>query len=144
MVAQSRLLLRWQVAIVMLVPLLPLGVFLLIPRLSHAEHEMRLYMLSPPSGRPLDHPIEFVGDVGQVPLALVPSEHRLRRLPCRPIWPGFGVNTIFCAATLWLLIPGPFALRRFVRRRRGLCPGCAYPVGGSVVCSECGIALGRG
>ena len=35
MVTQSRLPLRWQVAIVALVSLLPLGVFLLGPRLSH-------------------------------------------------------------------------------------------------------------
>ena len=45
---------------------------------------------------------------------------------------------------LWLLIPGPFALRRFLRTRRGLCPRCAYPVGESAVCSECGRELPRG
>ena len=44
-------------------------------------------------------------------------------------------------AILWLLIPGPFALRRFLRLRRGLCPKCAYPMGESPVCSECGKAL---
>ncbi len=62
-------------------------------------------------------------------------------VPCRPIWPGFAVNAIFYAAVLWLLIPGPFALRRLIRVRRGLCPACAYPLGGSAVCSECGKAL---
>ena len=60
-----------------------------------------------------------------------------------PLWPGFAVNTLFYAAILWLLIPGPFALRRFVRLRRGLCPKCAYPMGESSVCTECGIALSR-
>ena len=41
-------------------------------------------------------------------------------LPLRPIWPGFAVNTIFYAAILWLVIPGPIALRRHIRRKRGL------------------------
>ena len=41
----------------------------------------------------------------------------------------------------WLFIPGPFVLRRFVRVRRGLCPACAYPVGPSGACSECGKPL---
>jgi len=59
----------------------------------------------------------------------------------RPIWPGFAVNTLLYAALLWLLIPGPFALRRFLRLRRGLCPKCAYPMGESAVCSECGEEL---
>ena len=62
-------------------------------------------------------------------------------LPLHPIWSGFAVNTLFYATILWLLIPGPFALRRFLRLRRGLCPKCAYPMGESGVCTECGIAL---
>ncbi len=44
-----------------------------------------------------------------------------RVLPLIPIWPGFAINTVFYAIVLWLLIPGPFALRRLIRRRRGLC-----------------------
>ncbi len=65
----------------------------------------------------------------------------LSYVPLRPIWPGFAVNTLFYAVVLWLLIPGPFALRRFIRVKRGLCPACAYPMGESDVCSECGKAL---
>ncbi len=61
--------------------------------------------------------------------------------PLRPIWPGFAANTVFYAAILWLLIPGPFVLRRFVRQRRGLCPACAYPMGLSSTCTECGKPL---
>ena len=61
----------------------------------------------------------------------------------RPIWPGFAVNTVFYAMVLWLLIPGPFVLRRFIRVKRGLCSACAYPIGESDVCSECGKALPR-
>ena len=57
------------------------------------------------------------------------------------LWPGFAVNTLFYAAILWLLIPGPFVLRRIVRVKRGLCPACAYPAGEAAVCSECGKSL---
>ena len=66
-----------------------------------------------------------------------------RPFPLRPLWPGFAVNTLFYAAVLWLLICGPFVLRRFVRVKRGLCPACAYPMGKSGVCSECGKTLPR-
>ena len=59
-------------------------------------------------------------------------------LPVGAIWPGFLVNTVFYATLLWLLIRGPFVLRRFIRHRRGQCPQCAYPMGETVVCSECG------
>ena len=62
-------------------------------------------------------------------------------VPLRPTWPGIVVNTLFYAAALWLLIRGPFALRHLIRRRRGLCPACGYPIGESAVCSECGKAL---
>ena len=64
-----------------------------------------------------------------------------RVLPVRPIWPGFAVNTILYAAILWLPIPGPFVLRRFLRVKRGLCPACAYPMGEPTVCTECGKPL---
>ena len=42
---------------------------------------------------------------------------------------------------LWLLLPGPFVLRRFLRLRRGLCPRCAYPMGMTDTCTECGATL---
>ena len=64
-------------------------------------------------------------------------------LPLRPIWPGFASNTIFYAALLWLLIGALFVLRRFLRLKRGLCPKCAYPVGESPICSECGCGLAK-
>jgi hypothetical protein len=62
-------------------------------------------------------------------------------LPYRPIWPGFAINTVFYTAVLWLLFAAPFALRRRRRIKRGLCPKCAYPVGASEVCTECGKQL---
>ena len=64
-------------------------------------------------------------------------------VPLYPVWPGFAVNTLFYATVLWLLIPGTFALRRFIRVRRGLCRACAYPSGQSDVSSECGKTLLR-
>ncbi len=71
------------------------------------------------------------------------SHWKLRLLPFRPSAAGFAVNTLFYAAVLWLLIPGPFVLRRVVRRRRGLCVKCGYPVGETDVCSECGMTVTR-
>ena len=60
------------------------------------------------------------------------------RLPFLPLPLGFAINTIFYAAALWLLFAFPFVLRRRRRIKRGLCPACAYPVGDSAVCTECG------
>ena len=64
-----------------------------------------------------------------------------RMLPLRPLWPGFAVNTLFYTGVLWMLSCGPFALRRMIRKRRGRCPACAYPIGTSEVCTECGAAV---
>jgi len=62
-------------------------------------------------------------------------------LPTRAVWPGFAINTLFYAIVLWLLFAAPFALRRWRRVRRGLCAHCAYPVGASDVCTECGARV---
>ncbi len=64
-----------------------------------------------------------------------------RRIPTQILWSGFTQNVLVFAVILGLGIPGPFALRRFLRVRRGLCPKCAYPMGESGVCTECGGAL---
>jgi hypothetical protein len=73
---------------------------------------------------------------------LAPAVRTPRRvLLTTPLWPGFAVNTLFYAPIPWLLICGAFALRRFLRQRRGLCPACAYPMGESAVCTECGREL---
>src|SRR5262245_28744872 len=61
-----------------------------------------------------------------------------RRLPVRPIWAGSALNTILYAAIIWLLFFAPFKLRRWRRIKRGLCPACAYHVGASETCTECG------
>ena len=108
-----------------------------------SDHHLQVYT----NGWPclaLEGQFGFVG--GQFKagwLLIIPWElsHMPFMFPLRPIWPGFAVNTIFYATVLWLLIPGPFVLRRFIRVRRGLCPACAYPRGEADVCSECGLAL---
>jgi hypothetical protein len=64
-----------------------------------------------------------------------------RALPYHPLWPGFAVNTVFYAGMLWMLFAASFALLRRRRKKHGLCPACAYPVGASNVCTECGKAL---
>jgi hypothetical protein len=69
------------------------------------------------------------------------SPYSPRMYPCRPIPLGFAVNTVFYAAVLWLLLGGPFILRRWVRRRAGRCEKCGYPGGTSPTCTECGAAL---
>ncbi len=68
------------------------------------------------------------------------GDYAPRILPLRPIWPGFAINTAFYAATLWLPIRGPFALRRHIRRKRGLCVACGYDLRGNLLagCPECG------
>ena len=58
------------------------------------------------------------------------------------IWPGFAVNTVFYAALLWPLISGPFAVRRVIRRKCGLCVACGYDLrhADHDACPECGAA----
>ena len=73
-----------------------------------------------------------------------PWEFDFTNLPsgvAKPIWPGFAINTIFYAAMLWVVFFVPGMVKRRVRRRRGLCPACAYPIGTSEVCTECGEGL---
>ena len=67
---------------------------------------------------------------------------RERRSPrARRARPAFAINTVFYAGVLWVLCCGPFALRRMIRRRRGQCAQCAYPIGQNERCTECGAAV---
>jgi hypothetical protein len=66
------------------------------------------------------------------------DEQRDQYLPIGVDWMGSALNTLFYAAILWLLFITPGKVRRFIRIRRGLCPACAYPIGTSQVCTECG------
>jgi len=53
-----------------------------------------------------------------------------RALPLGVIPLGFALNTVISGLLMWLLMTGLFALRRFSRRRRGLCVKCAYDLRG--------------
>lgn len=61
-------------------------------------------------------------------------------LPYDPIWLGLIANTITYGAVWWIIIFGPFLLRKKIRRQRGLCPECAYDLRGDLLsgCPECG------
>lgn len=62
-------------------------------------------------------------------------------LSLSPIWPGFAINTVLYAATLWVMLAARGRVRRWRRIKRGWCPACAYPVGESATCTECGKAI---
>ncbi|MBX3357370.1 MAG: hypothetical protein KF745_02980 [Phycisphaeraceae bacterium] len=61
------------------------------------------------------------------------------RLPLRPLWGGFVVNTLVYGLSLFAVVAVCGAICRRSRRRRGLCERCAYPRSGGV-CSECGCS----
>jgi hypothetical protein len=64
-----------------------------------------------------------------------------RPLPYRILPIGFIINTLLYALLFWPLLTAPFAARRMIRRKRGQCEHCAYPIGVSDVCTECGAAV---
>ncbi|MBT8486345.1 MAG: hypothetical protein HKO59_10630 [Phycisphaerales bacterium] len=64
-----------------------------------------------------------------------------RRLPTRPMWLGLIGNTVLYAGVLGVIPMLVTTAQGWRRRRRGLCPQCAYPIGGSPVCTECGKKL---
>lgn len=60
-------------------------------------------------------------------------------------WWALLVNIAFFVPIVLALRKGPWAalwLRRYLRRRRGLCVACAYPVRGLALCPECGKSVG--
>lgn len=67
-----------------------------------------------------------------------------RGLPLGIIGSGFLINSLFYGSILWLVIRGPVMLKRWARRRRGMCAFCGYQLaddyGNSAVqgCPECG------
>jgi hypothetical protein len=89
-------------------------------------------------GRRLEYKTHFI----RVPTSLRGTNTRAH-VPITPVFPGFAINTIFYAAVLWVLYAAPGSVRRWRRRRRGLCPACAYPVGQSPTCTECGKPITR-
>jgi hypothetical protein len=73
---------------------------------------------------------------------IVPS---IGAVPCRPLWPGFAINTMFYAAIVWMLFAVPGAVRRQVRIKRGKCASCGYSLREIVSekCPECGRIVSK-
>lgn len=69
------------------------------------------------------------------------GDARCRIIPLWPAWPGLLGNTLtFAAAWMMVLLLVPMFVRTW-RRRRGLCPACAYDLRGTPAgapCPECG------
>jgi len=63
-------------------------------------------------------------------------------LGVRPV--GFVANTAVYAVVLGVLAMVPGRVRGWWRVRRGRCRACAYPVGVSPVCTECGAGVRAG
>ena len=63
-----------------------------------------------------------------------------RVLPLRPIWLGFAVDTLFWGAVTGVFL-GIGPCRRAMRRWRGRCARCAYPLHDLVTCPECGTPV---
>ena len=61
------------------------------------------------------------------------------------IWPIGGIMFVPIGAVIGGVVGVPFAIRHTRRDRmaRGLCPKCAYPVGTSDKCTECGAPVNR-
>lgn len=78
-----------------------------------------------------------MGNPGAWPVDYPPT------LPYRPVWLGLAANTAFYAAIWLVLCFAVSSVRRLLRKRAGLCPGCAYSRVGladDAVCPECGSA----
>ncbi len=73
--------------------------------------------------------------------AAAPGARDVRILPFRPVWRGLVIDLLFHMSIAWCLLAGPFKLRLLVRRLRAQCTGCAYPIGSSTECTECGRPL---
>ena len=65
----------------------------------------------------------------------------LGALPLRPMWVGTALDSSVYGAILWTGLLALRAIRGRLRVNRGLCPACAYPMGESDTCTECGKAL---
>lgn len=63
-----------------------------------------------------------------------------RALPYQPLWTGLVMNTLIYSLAWVALLLGPAMLRRWLRRRRGLCERCGYDLRNvaHARCPECG------
>ena len=79
-------------------------------------------------------------------LALVPRAQEYGwtyrpELPFRPLWLGFGINTVLFASISCGIALLLVAARRMIHRKRGCCIKCGYDLRGAEheVCPECGL-----
>jgi hypothetical protein len=61
-----------------------------------------------------------------------------RAVPLLPRWLGLAADSVLYGGGMWATVGAAAEVRRYSRRRRGLCPSCAYAVGVSERCTECG------
>ena len=61
-------------------------------------------------------------------------------IPFQPIWLGLGADSVIYGSAAWFLLRCCRAILRANRRRRGLCPACAYDLRADLAsgCPECG------
>jgi hypothetical protein len=76
-----------------------------------------------------------------LPSSWNPINYPHRRIPLQPLFPGFALNSFLYALLAAGLWTSTTALRRRSRQRKQLCPACAYPIGASPTCTECGRTL---
>jgi hypothetical protein len=68
----------------------------------------------------------------------VPHGTAFRLIPLAPRLTGSVINTISYAVVVATVLCGPRLARRLWRTKRNQCPHCAYPLGLSPRCPECG------
>ncbi|MFO0827119.1 MAG: hypothetical protein U0572_03130 [Phycisphaerales bacterium] len=71
-------------------------------------------------------------------LFVIDAPTRSYEFPYRVLPLGLVVDAAFWGAFMFLLAHVPPLAERLLRRKRGLCPSCAYPLGGLSRCPECG------
>jgi hypothetical protein len=83
-----------------------------------------------------DSPLVITIDPG------APGTAAVRRvLPTGIIWSGFLFNTFTFAAACFAVVRGCGLARQVLRYRAGCCCRCAYPIGVSPRCTECGASI---
>lgn len=61
-------------------------------------------------------------------------------IPCKPIWLGLIVNSMFFGLTVWSGFLTLTLVVRISRKRSGRCARCGYAIDGLSICPECGMA----
>lgn len=102
--------------------------------------ETRTFRINTTTGETTNVPIDGRG-LFAPPSAVRRLTRQGVRLPYLPVWPGFAVDSAIAAALWWMLLTAPGAIKRWRRRRRGLCIACGYDLRGlaeGAACPECG------